>query len=113
MSKQYKKRKFIDFTKDELVSGTLTGKFFHNVIEGVVATEEFAVLVLEHDEWHPTEKKLAVYSRNKDNPYFSVRISTTSLNYEDMYSWLKAYNDESAFTEQISKIEEEIEKFLS
>ena len=105
MSKQYKKRKFIDFTKDELVTGTLTGMFFHNVIEEVVAAEEFAVLVLEHDEKYPTNKKLSVYSRNKDNPYFSVSISTTDLNYAEMHRWLRTYNDVGAFAERTSRLE--------
>ena len=90
------KREFLDFTKEELVPGTLTGKFFHDEIEKVVEVKKFAVLVLEHDEKHPTEKKLAVYSKNHDNPYFSCHISTTSLDYEDMHFWLEAYNKEEA-----------------
>lgn len=57
------KREFLDFTKEELVPGTLTGKFFHDEIEKVVEVKKFAVLVLEHDEKNSTEKKLAVYSK--------------------------------------------------
>ena len=90
------KREFLDFTKEELVPGTLTGKFFHDEIEKVVEVKKFAVLVLEHDEKNPAEKKLVVYSKNYNNPYFSQRISTTSLDYEDMHFWLEAYNKEEA-----------------
>ncbi len=90
------KREFLDFTKDELVPGTLTGKFFHDEIEKVVEVRRFAILLIEHDEKHPAEKKLAVYSKNYNNPYFSRRISTTCLDDEEMKFWLEAYNKETA-----------------
>jgi len=84
------KRKFIDFTKDELVPGTLVEKFFHDRIVKIVKSLENAVLLELEDEKYSSNKKYAVFALNKDTGYWNMRISCPSV--DEMHSWLSFYN---------------------
>lgn len=89
------KRKFIDFEKQELIPGTLTGMFFHYKIEKILKESNNAVLLVESEENNSEEKRLSVYVKNQFG-YFSCSISTNDINNNDinnkeMNFWFEAY----------------------